>query len=72
LPLAEMTLLLELYDSETGAILARAIDRAEGRNTGQWQMSTSVSNAGDAEEIAARWAKILRDRLDKAKGIGKK
>ena len=68
----EMTLLLELYDSETGAILARAIDRAEGRNTGQWQMSTSVSNAGDAEEIAARWAKILRDRLDKAKGIGKK
>jgi len=68
----EMTLLLELYDSETGAILARAIDRQEGRNTGHWQMSSSVSNVGDAQEIAMRWAKILRDRLDKAKGIGKK
>jgi hypothetical protein len=68
----EMTLLLELYDSESGAILARAIDRQEGRNTGQWQMSSSVGNAGDAQEIAMRWAKILRDRLDKAKGIGKK
>ena len=68
----EMTLLLELYDSETGAILARAIDRQEGRNTGQWQMSSSVTNTGDAQEIAMRCAKILRDRLDKAKGIGKK
>ena len=68
----EMTLLLELYDSETGAILARAIDRREGRNTGQWQMSNSVGNVGDAQEIAATWARILRDRLDKAKGIGKK
>ena len=68
----EMTLLLEMYDSETGAILARAIDRREARNTGQWQMSSSVTNVGDAQAIAATWAKILRDRLDKAKGIGKK
>ena len=68
----EMTLLLEAYDSETGAILARAIDRRESRNTGQWQLSSSVTNVGDAQQIAATWARILRDRLDKAKAAGKK
>ena len=68
----EMTLLLEMFDSETGAILARAIDRREARNTGQWQVSSTVTNVGDAQEIAATWARILRDRLDKAKGIGAK
>jgi hypothetical protein len=67
----EMTLLLEAYDSETGAILARAIDRRESRNTGQWQLSSSVSNVGDAQQIASTWARILRDRLDKAKAAGK-
>jgi len=63
----EMTLLLEIYDSETGAILARAVDRQESRETGQWQISSSVSNAADAQLIAAKWAKVLRDRLDKSK-----
>jgi len=63
----EMTLLLELYDSQTGAILARAIDRQESRNTGQWQISSRVTNVGDAQQIAAHWARILRDRLDKAR-----
>lgn len=63
----EMTLLLELYDSETGAILARAVDRQESRETGQWQISSSVTNVADAQLIAARWGKVLRDRLDKSK-----
>jgi hypothetical protein len=67
-----MTLLLEIYDSETGAILARAVDRQESRETGQWQISSSVSNAADAQLIAAKWAKVLRDRLDKSKGAGTK
>jgi hypothetical protein len=66
----EMTLLLELYDSQTGAILARAIDRQESRNTGQWQISSRVTNVADAQQIAAHWAKILRDRLDKARAAG--
>jgi hypothetical protein len=66
----EMTLLLELTDSETGALLARAVDRQESRDTGMWQVSSSVTNAAEAQQIAARWAKILRDRLDKARGAG--
>ena len=64
----EMTLLLELYDSETGSILARVVDRKEGRNTGQWQMASSVASAGDAKAVAASWAKVLRNGLDKAHG----
>ena len=66
----EMTLLLELHDSETGAILARAIDRQESRDTGMWNIASSVTNAAEAQAIAARWAKILRDRLDKARAGG--
>jgi hypothetical protein len=68
----EMTMLLELSDSETGAILARVVDRREGRNTGQWQLSGSVANVGEAQMIASTWARILKNALDKAHGIGKK
>jgi hypothetical protein len=64
----EMTLLAELSDSETGQILARAVDREEGRNTGMIQMSNSVMNAGDAQMIAAKWANILANALVKARG----
>lgn len=64
----EMTLLAELSDSETGQILARAVDRQEGRNTGMIQYSNSVMNAGDAQMIAQKWARILADALVKAKG----
>ena len=68
----EMTLLSELSDSETGQILARVIDRQEARNTGMLQVSNKVMNAGEAQMIAAKWARILVDRLDKARGAVKK
>ena len=68
----EMTLLLELFDSESGAILARVVDRREARNTGVMNLSSSVVNAGEARAIAAVWARALKNALDKAHGIGKK
>ncbi|MFZ6749215.1 DUF3313 family protein [Undibacterium sp. Ren11W] len=69
----EMTLVLELYDSETGAVLARIVDRQEARNSsGRLSISNSVINSGEAESIADGWASILRKSLDKAHGIGKK
>lgn len=64
----EMTLLAEISDSETGQILARAVDRQEGRNSGRIQYSNSVMNAGDAQMVAQKWARILADALVKAKG----
>jgi hypothetical protein len=63
----EMTLLMELYDSETGAILARIVDRQEARSTGQMQLSNSVTNAGEAAQIANGWARLLKKGLDKAR-----
>jgi Protein of unknown function (DUF3313) len=66
----EMTLVLELRDSETGQVLARAYDRREGRETGQLNWTTSVSNEADAREVARRWARILRQRLDAARAAG--
>jgi len=67
-PSGEMTLLAELSDSETGQVLARAVDREEGRNSGMIQVRNSVMNAGDAQLIAAKWANILANALVKASG----
>jgi hypothetical protein len=69
----EMTLVMELYDSETGQVLARIVDRREGRGgAGRMTISNSVENAAEARDIASSWARILRKGLDKAHGIGKK
>jgi hypothetical protein len=69
----EMTLYAELYDSETGQIIARVVDRAQARNNaGGMMFSNSITNRAEAENIASNWARILRDRLDAAHGIGKK
>lgn len=66
-----MTLAVELRDSETGKLLARAVDTARGRDYGTFQITTSVSNLGDARFALAQWARILRDALDAANGRAK-
>ena len=68
----EMTLFIELFDSETGQVLARMVDRSEARNSGVMNLSNSVENASEAQAIAAAWARALRKGLDTAHGIGKK
>lgn len=67
-----MTLIAELYDSETGEVLARVIDRREGRRAATLTLSSSVSNAEEARSNASTWARILSNALDKAHGISKK
>jgi hypothetical protein len=66
----EMTLFAELFDSETGALLARAIDRREARDAGRLTLSNTVVNLAANESIAATWARILRNALDRAHHIG--
>ena len=66
----EMTLVAELADSETGEIIVRVLDRYQARTTGNFQLSSSVSNATEARRAASSWAKILLLELDKAKTIG--
>ena len=58
------TLYIELYDSVSGEILARIIDRKRMRDYGYMQWSTSVSNRAEARRMLKRWASMLREGLD--------
>jgi hypothetical protein len=68
----EMTLVAELYDSESGQILARMVDRREARGAGKLTLTNSTTNAEEALSAASAWARILRSGLDNAHRIGKK
>jgi len=63
-----MTLVIELYDSVSNEILARAIDRRRARNVGNIQWATSGSNREAARRILGRWANLLVSRLNEVRG----
>ena len=59
------TLFLELYDSVTGQILGRAIDRRLARSSGGFAVqSNRVTNRADARREFAVWADRLIEFLD--------
>jgi hypothetical protein len=61
----EATLVLELRDSITEAILARAVDRRAAEQVGGYMMeSNRVTNRAEVRRLARSWAGILRTRLD--------
>lgn len=64
----EMTLYIELYDSVTDAIIAKALDRKRDRNTGQFQWQNRVTNRAAANRILKVWATALKNALDEAHG----
>lgn len=59
-----MTLVVELRDSVTGEILARAVDGRSGRGTGLWTITNRVTNTADARRALRVWARALREGLD--------
>lgn len=62
----EATLVLEMRDSVTGAILVRAIDRRAAEDAaGYGSQSNRVTNASEFRRVASAWARILRDSLDR-------
>ena len=63
----EMTLIVELRDAESGAILARAADH-KGRSFGPMQWNTRGTNVAEARRILRAWAVTLREGLDAARG----
>jgi hypothetical protein len=63
-----MTLYLELFDSVSGQILARAVDREADRGGGSIQWQNRVTNRADADRILRRWARALRAALDEVHG----
>ncbi len=65
----EMTLYLELYDSVTDDLIAKALDRQQDREIGYFQWQTTVRNRAAANRILKVWANVLKDGLDRARGI---
>ena len=63
-----VTLYVELYDSTSGAILARGIDRKSARNSAGFRMSSSVYNSSEARKIIREWAGYLKEGLDEIQG----
>jgi hypothetical protein len=65
----EATLVLELHDSVTEAILARIIDRRAAEAPGQdIRWSNNVNNATEVRRLANYWARALRESLDTFEG----
>lgn len=62
------TLFIELYDSVSGEVLARAVDRKADRSHGTMQWATRASGRADAKRILRTWAGWLRERMDEIHG----
>jgi len=61
----EATLVVEIRDSITDAILIRAIDRrAAERNAGEMFESGRVNNSNELRRLAQSWATLLRTRIE--------
>ncbi len=61
----EASLVLELRESESNAILVRAVDRRAAERPGQAIESNRVTNTAEVRRLGRRWGGILRDGLDK-------
>ncbi len=65
----EATLVLEIRDSITDAILVRVVDRKAAEDIGgRLQESNRVTNTAEVRRLAKRWASALRKRLDEFGG----
>jgi hypothetical protein len=62
-----MTLYLELYDSETDDLLAKALDAKADRQTSYMQWQTGPANRAAAKRMMKPWAEALREGLDEAR-----
>jgi hypothetical protein len=65
----EMTLVMQLHDSVTGELLARAIDRKAATHD-FYNWTTSVSNTADAKRLIDSWATNLRKAFDASRAPG--
>ena len=58
------TLVIELQDSMSGEILARATERRTAEPAGDLQLSTRAGNLATIRREARRWGRSLREALD--------
>ncbi len=64
----EMTIYLEMYDSVTGDLLAKGMDRRADRDRGYMMWQSRVQNTAAAKQILKAWAEDIVKALDKAHG----
>ena len=62
--IGEATLVLEIRDSMSGEVLARAIDRRAAEPATGAVQNTRVSSTAEVRRLARSWARTLRTRLD--------
>ena len=58
------TLLIEFFDSQSGTVLARAVDTDAAQQQGIAFESNPVTNTAEVRRLAKSWAKLVRQRLD--------
>ena len=63
----EMTLYVEIYDSVTGDLIAKAMDLKADRNSSYYTWANSATNKAAADRILKGWADILLAALKEAK-----
>ncbi len=63
----EATLVIEVRDSSSNALLGRVLDRRATMDTGTMQMSSSVTNLSDFRSLFKRWAKNTVEGLAELK-----
>jgi len=62
-----MSLVGELRDSQSGAMLARVADKTRGRSQGDLKMSGQAAQTAEARAAFAAWGTYLREALDDAR-----
>lgn len=63
----EATLVIEVRDSSTGALLGRVLDRRETREPGGMQVANRVTNKADFRALFKQWAGITVKGLEDLK-----
>ena len=66
--IGEVTLVLELRDSITDAILVRAIDSDSIGGDGMMKNSNRATNTSEVKQVIRKWMSALRERLDSFSG----
>ncbi len=63
-----VTLYVELYDSESSEILARAVDRRQVNHIGGVEVTSFSTNSDDARRLLDHWAELLVSEINRAHG----
>ncbi len=64
-----MTLAAEFRDGDSDTLLARVVDRRQGMEHGQFQITNAVTNLADARRVMTQWAKAIREGLASARAL---